>query len=129
VPDGLDGKSLAPVIRAEREGVRDTIFLAYRDVQRAVRHGRWKLIRYPRVDATQLFDLEADPHETKDLAAAPGQAGRIRELMERLRRQQELFSDTCALAVDQPRPAGVTLELLEKLAAAAPQPRKPAKKP
>lgn len=129
VPDGLDGKSLAPVIRGQRVGVRDTIFLAYRDVQRAVRHGRWKLIRYPQVDATQLFDLEADPHETKDLAADPGQARRIRELMDLLRRQQELFGDTCPLAVDQPQPAGVTLELLEKLAAAAPKPRKPARKP
>jgi arylsulfatase A-like enzyme len=65
VPPGLDGKSLAPIIRGERRSVRDTMFLAYKDVQRAVRRGRWKLIRYPQVDKTQLFDLETDPCETQ----------------------------------------------------------------
>lgn len=34
---------------------------AYQAVQRAIRDDRWKLIRYPEVNVTQLFDLEADP--------------------------------------------------------------------
>jgi hypothetical protein len=33
-----------------------------------VRTDRWKLIRYPQVDVTQVFDLLADPHERTDLA-------------------------------------------------------------
>ena len=70
MPGSLDGKSLAPVIRGEAKQVRDAIFLAYRTVQRAVRQGDWKLIRYPQVNKTQLFDLRDDPHETWDLAEA-----------------------------------------------------------
>ncbi|MCX5769490.1 MAG: sulfatase-like hydrolase/transferase, partial [Candidatus Hydrogenedentes bacterium] len=60
-PAGIEGKSLAPVIRGEQDSVRNTIFLAYRDVQRAVRVGPWKLIRYPKVNKTQLFNLDIDP--------------------------------------------------------------------
>ena len=56
------------MIEARQQGVRDTLFLAYRDVQRAVRHGDWKLIRYPKVNVTQLFDLRDDPDELNNLA-------------------------------------------------------------
>lgn len=68
-PEGLDGTSLVPLMDGRRERVRDSLFFAYRDVQRAVRDERWKLIEY-RVDGretTQLFDLAADPWETKSL--------------------------------------------------------------
>ncbi len=56
VPGGLDGKSLAPMLSGEKTGVRDTVFLAYRDLQRSVRKGNWKLIRYPKIGKSQLFD-------------------------------------------------------------------------
>jgi hypothetical protein len=35
--------------------VREEVFLAFTDTQRAIRDERWKLIRYPKVDVTQLF--------------------------------------------------------------------------
>ena len=38
-----------------------TMFTAYRDVQRSIRDDRWKLIRYPQIDKTQLFDLPGRP--------------------------------------------------------------------
>ncbi|WP_406697618.1 sulfatase-like hydrolase/transferase [Singulisphaera sp. Ch08] len=74
VPTGLDGRSLAPVIKGEKSGVRDTLFLAYRDVQRAARDDRWKLIWYPKVDQVQLFDLSTDPDELTNLAGNPAHA-------------------------------------------------------
>ncbi|MGB9626882.1 MAG: sulfatase-like hydrolase/transferase, partial [Phycisphaerae bacterium] len=58
VPAGLDGKSLKPVIDRRESGVRSTLFTAYRDVQRAIRDDRWKLIRYPKINKTQWFDLK-----------------------------------------------------------------------
>jgi arylsulfatase A-like enzyme len=117
IPESLEGRSLAPIIRGEADSVRDTIFLAYRDIQRAVRRGRWKLIRYPRIDKTQLFDLEADPHETQDLAADPGHAKMVRELKAAMREQQRLFGDPQPLVVAEPEPGEVTLEYFEKVGA------------
>ncbi len=109
VPKGLDGKSLAPVLRGQKHAVRDTVLLGYRDVQRAARRGRWKLIRYPRIAYTQLFDLEADPHETRDLADDPAHADRVKEMMAVLAEQQKLFGDACLLTAPNPTPAKVDL--------------------
>ena len=74
--------------------MRDTILLGYRDVQRAVRQGPWKLIRYPQIDRTQLFDLAHDPYEVRDLAQRPEHRARIDQLMTALRDQQRQFGDT-----------------------------------
>lgn len=106
VPEGLDGKSLAPVIRGQSPAVRDTVFLAYRTVQRAVRQGDWKLIRYPQINRSQLFNLKDDPHETKDLAG-PGNTQRVLSMFSLLERQQKLFDDTQPLTSDKPLPAEI----------------------
>lgn len=110
VPPGLDGISLAPVIRGEQEAVRDSIFLAYRDVQRAVRQGPWKLIRYPQVDKTQLFNLAEDPAETKDLAADAAYAGKVAELLQIMEQQQTRYGDRQPLRAPSPQEAAVTLD-------------------
>jgi arylsulfatase A-like enzyme len=114
IPDSLEGKSLAPVIRGKSGQVRDTIFLAYKDVQRAVRRGHWKLIRYPEVNKTQLFNLRDDPYETKDLSTNPAYSDRVRQLMALMREQQKLFGDTAPLSVEHPKPAEVDLEYFRK---------------
>lgn len=110
VPNDIDGKSLAGIIRGKASGVRDTIFLAYKDIQRAVRKGPWKLIRYPKVDRTQLFNLADDPDETRDLAGEPSQAGRVREMLALMAEQQKFFGDTDPLTVEKPAKAEVDLE-------------------
>lgn len=103
VPAGLDGKSLKPVIEGKAAGVRDTLFLSYRDVQRAVRDSRWKLIRYPQVNVTQLFDLQSDPHEITSLADKPEQAERIKSLTAQMQRWQKELGDTAPLVVANPQ--------------------------
>jgi len=104
VPAGLDGKSLKPVLQGEQRKVRDTLFVAYRDVQRAVRDERWKLIRYPQIDHTQLFDLRADPHETHNLAEDPKQAPQVERLTGLLQEWQRELGDGAPLHVENPRP-------------------------
>mgnify|MGYP005837978179 FL=1 len=98
LPDGVEGKSLLPVLRGEVAEVRDAVYAAYRDWQRAVREKRWKLIRY-RVGEerhTQLFDLAEDPWELHNLAdRAEYQAERTR-LEERLNALQKEWGDPAA---------------------------------
>ncbi|MBI5397788.1 MAG: sulfatase-like hydrolase/transferase [Verrucomicrobia bacterium] len=118
-PDGSEGISLAPVLRNPKRAGRPVIFNAYRNVQRAIRDERWKLIRYPQVDKTQLFDLQNDPHEKNDLAAKPESAGKIKELMARMEKAQREFGDDCPLTVSNPKPAAWSPEMAAKETAPA----------
>ena len=102
-PEGLDGRSLKSVISGKSPGVRDSLFFAYRDVQRAVRDERYKLIRYPQVNVTQLFDLKTDPEEITNLAADPKQAERVASLTATLQNWQRDLGDTAPLAVATPQ--------------------------
>ncbi len=107
-PAGLDGRSLKAVIEGKQRSVRDTLFLAYRDVQRAVRDERWKLIRYPQINRTQLFDLQSDPDELRDLSTDSAHAGRVQQLMGTLGAWQKELGDTLPLTSDNPKPAAFT---------------------
>ena len=70
-PDTNQGTSFAPVLRGQRETIRDTLYGAYcggtKPGMRCVKEGRWKLIQYDVLDGsvrqTQLFDLAQNPHE------------------------------------------------------------------
>ena len=104
-PAGIDGLSFRPVLTGSAKTVRNELFLAYRDVQRAWRDDRWKLIRYPQVNVTQLFDLQADPDEMKNLAEEPAQQSRVAELLGKLQAQQAKFADALPLTVTNPKPA------------------------
>jgi len=97
IPPGLDGVSLASVIRGQSAKVRDSLFLAYRDVQRSVRDDRWKLIRYPRIDRNQLFDLSNDPDEIHDLANESEQKSRIDRMMTLMKEWQAKLGDSTPL--------------------------------
>lgn len=114
VPGSLDGKSLAPILRGESQKVRDVVFTAYSDVQRAVRDDHWKLIRYPAIHKTQLFDLREDPDELHDLAGDPSQAGRVRDMLALLEEQQAAYGDRQPLTIDPPQPAEVDLSFFAR---------------
>lgn len=103
VPPGLDGISLAPVIAGRSTGVRKTLFTAYGEVQRAVRDERWKLIRYPHINRTQLFDLRTDPDEQRDLANERAHAGQTERLLGVLADWQRQLGDTTPLTSEKPR--------------------------
>lgn len=108
-PDGLAGNSLQAIWSGEKEKLRDSMFLAYQDIMRAIGDGRWKLIRYPHINHTQLFDLEADPHELNNLAAEPAQAQRVETMLEQMRTWQQQIGDRQVLSTDNPRAFTVDL--------------------
>ncbi len=110
IPGSLEGHSLLPIMRGERSDVRDTLLLGYMGVQRAARRGNWKVIRYPEIDRTQLFDLASDPDELDDLAGDPAHADTVARLMAIMEEQQALFGDDQPLTVDEPKPGDVTVE-------------------
>ncbi len=103
IPPGLDGKSLREILDGRSKGVRETLFYAYREVQRAIRDDRWKLIRYTQINRTQLFDLREDPDEIRDLAADPAQAERIERMLKQLEQWQKQLGDTTPLTAERPR--------------------------
>lgn len=106
IPDGVEGRSIAPIINGKAAKVRDVLYTGYRDCQRAIRDDRWKLIRYPLVDKTQLFDLQADPHELSNLAGKPEHAAKLAEMTAMLEKEMVNYADTAPLKVASPKPAG-----------------------
>ncbi|MEM1354071.1 MAG: sulfatase-like hydrolase/transferase [Planctomycetota bacterium] len=84
MPENLDVPSLVPVIRGEQGSYR-SIYGAYTDTIRMLRTDRYKLIRYPKIGESQLFDLEQDPWEMNDLAEQDGAANRVSRLDQALR--------------------------------------------
>lgn len=103
-PEGLDGRSLKGIVQGREAGVRETLFTTYRDVQRSVRDDRWKLIRYPQINRSQLFDLKNDPDEMHDLSADTSQAERLQSYMAKLTGWQKDLGDTLPLTSDNPKP-------------------------
>jgi len=108
IPPGLDGESLVPLLRGDPVPWRTSLFTAYGRVMRAVRDDRWKIIRYPHLGRTQLFDLRDDPAERFDLAADPDQAGRIAAMTRLLEEWQGRFGDGAPLTWSELRDPAFT---------------------
>ncbi len=83
-PATVEGKSFAAIFRGEK-GPRTTLFSAYTKLHRMVRDNRWKLIEWtiPGHDKlTQLFDLQSDPDELRDVSKdSPQELKRLHEMM------------------------------------------------
>ncbi len=94
----LEFRSLLPLMRSKADAGENAIFGFYRHFQRSLRTREHKLIVYPHVGVVQLFDLQADPWETANLAYAPNQAVRRRRLLDELVRQQRRLGDGLSLA-------------------------------
>jgi Arylsulfatase A and related enzymes len=94
-PGTVDGKSLKPVLQDTQVGMRDTLYCAYRNLQRSVRDRRYKLIEYvvEGKRTTQLFDLEKDPWELYNLAAKADQSERLASMRQRLEAWAEATDD------------------------------------
>ena len=84
------------------------MMFAYRSVQRALRDEQWKLIRYPQVDRTQLFDLKSDPHEITNLADRPEHGARIAAMTAALGAEMQRLGDPDKLTVANPKSAAWT---------------------
>jgi arylsulfatase A-like enzyme len=100
-PPKSQGKDFNAVLADPAKPFRSEILLGYKNVQRAFMDGQWKLIRYPHVDKTQLFDLKNDPYETKNLADAPEHAARVKELSERMKKEMVASGDSAPFTAEK----------------------------
>ena len=92
-PEFSEGKSLVGLLNGTSEQGRSSIYTAYKKVQRAIRVGRWKLIHYPAIGRTQLFDLQNDPQETTDLSDHPDHQGTRLDLLLQLEAERVAAAD------------------------------------
>ena len=83
-PDHLQFKSLLPLIQGRRDRSYQAIYGAYLHLQRAVTEGNHKLILYPKIRKTLLFDLANDPLEMNNLADDPSHQATVKRLFARL---------------------------------------------
>jgi uncharacterized sulfatase len=89
----VDGMSLLPLLRQDGDLERDELYWHYPAYHHsrpagAVRQGRWKLIEFFDDDALELYDLEQDVGETKNLAKV--NAEKARSLQKDLSRWRSL---------------------------------------
>ncbi|MFN7732473.1 MAG: sulfatase-like hydrolase/transferase [Pirellula sp.] len=83
-PDGSEGVDFQATLRDPATPIRDHLVFGYKSSQRAICNAKWKLIRYPNIDVTQLFDLANDPDERTDLSSKAVHAGVLESLRKTL---------------------------------------------
>lgn len=108
-PADLAGESLRPLWEGQKPRVRDSVFLPFQDIQRAVRDERWKLIAYPKLGHLQLFDLQTDPHETKNLIERVEHAQHVARLQALMKQWQTRVGDTLAVPTENKPPDKIDL--------------------
>lgn len=109
-PAMLAGESLRPLWTGKKSQLRDSVFLPYSDLMRAIRDERWKLIVYPPINHRELFDLKADPAETSNLAEDPRHAPQITRLLSLMKAWQQKVGDSQPLSVKNPKSKEVSFE-------------------
>jgi choline-sulfatase len=97
-PSTTEFHSLLPLIRGETSVSKyDAVYGAYLQLQRCVLADDWKLIVYPTVGVTRLYDLKTDPQEMRDLASDPANSDRKQKLFTQLQALQVQLGDSLRL--------------------------------
>ena len=92
-PSGLDGKNFIPLVQGDNSGWRKELLYEYywernfpqTPTMHAIRGDRYKFIRYQGIwDVDELYDLQEDPLESRNLIFSEKHAGIIKEMRDHL---------------------------------------------
>lgn len=113
VPKAMQGRSFAPLLLGQTPPWREDFLYEFFEYpaehcarkHRGVRTKRWKLIHlYEQPEQWELYDLESDPDETRNLAGDRRHAATERMLRERMEELRRELGD-----MDPPGPASMSL--------------------
>ena len=99
-PQNLSGMSVMPTLLGKKQQSHKHLYWEFHDpFQQAVRRGNWKAIRYGTKSPIELYDLDADVGETKNVADEhPKIATELGKVMDRSRVESRYWP-----ALEQPR--------------------------
>ncbi len=114
IPSSVSGKSLYPVLKGEKETVRESLYFSYRQFQRGYMKGDYKLIEYVKAldekekvlmgsRVTQLFNIKIDFWEQHNLATHKDYREKVKEMQAEMRQAAAEIGDT-------PENAGITVD-------------------
>ncbi|MDT8390179.1 MAG: sulfatase-like hydrolase/transferase [Lentisphaeria bacterium] len=96
VPQSVEGKDLSDCMKNSKAPLRESLYFAYTEHQRAVKNRQFKLIEYAVPDRdrqTQLFDLQNDPWELDNLAGKPEFSEKVEAMRGELFRLRDEWDD------------------------------------
>ncbi|MDE0937876.1 MAG: sulfatase-like hydrolase/transferase [Mariniblastus sp.] len=92
IPETVQTKSFLPNITDPGKSGRKTLSFGYTEEIRAFRDEQYKIVLYSNKYA-QLFDLKADPNESRNLAKDPAFAKRLASMIEKARAEDKAWGD------------------------------------
>lgn len=92
-PDYVEFQPLQPLLEDSDADHYDYIYGAYMDKQRMVTDTDYKLIYYPKIEKSRLFNLRSDPHEMHDLGESEEHAEIKKSLWSKLTALQKETGD------------------------------------
>lgn len=116
-PDSMQGRSLVPVLKGKATGWRKSFLYEYfREewypgipLMLGVRTDRWKYVTYPDLkDIDELYDLQSDPIEMRNLARDPSYADVLSDMHDELARLKKSTGYPEGKQLGAPLPAAAT---------------------
>ena len=112
IPDAIQGRSVVPILQGQTpDDWRQVMYYRYYHYPQdhrvqphyGVRTERYKLIYYNKINQWELFDLQTDPHELRNLYEDPAHAATVAHLKTELARLKAELKDDDQFADQVPQ--------------------------